>query len=50
VTLDELDSGLQAVRDELGSRGIGILRLEPIRPAMEDVFVSLIEEEERRSA
>jgi ABC-2 type transport system ATP-binding protein len=49
VTLDDLDSGRRAIRSELTSRGIDIHRLEPIRPAMEDVFVSLIEAEERRS-
>lgn len=37
------------VREALGRRGIGITRLEAIPPSMEDVFVALIEEEERRA-
>jgi hypothetical protein len=34
----------------LGRRGISIRRLEPIQPSMEDVFVALIEAEERKAA
>jgi len=39
-----------AIRRALGARGIRIAALEPIPPSMEDVFVSLIEKEERAAA
>jgi ABC-2 type transport system ATP-binding protein len=38
------------IRERLQSAGIEISRLEPIEPSMEDVFVALIEEEERKAA
>ncbi len=38
------------IRAALAGRGIGIARLEPIEASMEDVFVALIEAEERRAA
>ena len=42
------DPGLAgAIREKLGG---GLKRLEPIEPSMEDVFVALIEAEERRTA
>ena len=43
-------SGIARVRDLLQSRGIEIRRLEPIEPSMEDVFVAMIEDEDRKAA
>jgi ABC-2 type transport system ATP-binding protein len=50
VTLDDPASGIEQVRQLLSQRSIEVQRLEPIRPTMEDVFVALIEAEERRAA
>jgi len=36
------------IRHALERRGIHIRRLEVIQPSMEDVFVAMIEEEERK--
>ncbi|NWG12865.1 MAG: DUF4162 domain-containing protein, partial [Acidobacteria bacterium] len=41
------DSVLAEIRAALSRRQVGIRRLELISPSMEDVFVSLIEEQER---
>jgi len=38
------------IRASLAGRGIDIRSLEEIRPSMEDVFVSLIEEEEKKAS
>lgn len=38
------------IRERMQAAGIDISRLEPIEPSMEDVFVALIEEEERKAA
>ena len=38
------------IREALKSRGIEVRRLEPIQPSMEDVFVALIEAEEKKAA
>jgi hypothetical protein len=38
------------VRERLAARGIEVRKLEQIAPSMEDVFVALIESEERRAA
>ena len=55
-------SGLHVVVDDVGGRhasasaerlsaqGIAIRRLEQIQPSLEDVFVALIEAEERKAA
>ncbi len=37
------------IRSRLGNQGIGIDRLERIQPSMEDVFVAMIEQEEKRN-
>lgn len=50
VTVQDTESAGLRIRQELASRGIGVRRLEPIQPSMEDVFVAVIEEEERRSS
>jgi ABC-2 type transport system ATP-binding protein len=38
----------ERIRARLAGRGIQVRRLEPISPSMEDVFVAMIEEEERK--
>jgi ABC-2 type transport system ATP-binding protein len=40
----------ETIRARLAARNIAVRRLEPIEPSMEDVFVALIEAEERRPA
>jgi ABC-2 type transport system ATP-binding protein len=50
VTVDEAEAASVLVRQALTARGIEITRLEPIQPSMEDVFVTLIEAEERKAA
>ena len=40
----------ERIRAVLAERGIEIRRLEPIEPSMEDVFVAMIEAEERKAA
>ncbi|MGC9970109.1 MAG: ATP-binding cassette domain-containing protein [Bryobacteraceae bacterium] len=50
VTVDDPLPAAPRIRQALSSRGIAIRRLEPIQPSMEDVFVAMIEQEERRAA
>jgi len=55
VTVDGGDSGgeraiMERIRERLTTRGIPIRRLEKILPSLEDVFVALIEAEERKAA
>jgi len=50
VTVDDLEAGARSIRDSLSRKNIGIRRLEPIPPSMEDLFVALIEAEERKTA
>jgi ABC-2 type transport system ATP-binding protein len=50
VTVDDLESGSAKIRHALDSRGIAVQRLDPIEPSMEDVFVAMIEAEERKAA
>ena len=38
------------VRERLSARGIELRKMEQIEPSMEDVFVALIEAEERKAA
>ena len=49
VTVDE-ESTVERMRETLEARRIPIRRLERIRPTMEDIFVAMIEAEERRAA
>ena len=49
VMVDELDA-TTAYSQALGARRIAIESLERITPSMEDVFVALIEAEERKAA
>jgi ABC-2 type transport system ATP-binding protein len=49
VTVDDRERGAAAIRQALAGK-IEIGRLEPIEPSMEDVFVAMIEAEERKAA
>jgi len=50
VTVDEAESAMARIRAALERESIAVARLEPIQPSMEDVFVALIESEERKPA
>jgi ABC-2 type transport system ATP-binding protein len=50
VTVDDPAAAEARIRERLGARGIAISRLEVITPSMEDVFVAMIEREDRRAA
>jgi ABC-2 type transport system ATP-binding protein len=50
VTVDDLEATIARVREALAGKGIEVKRLERIEPSMEDVFVALIEAEERKAA
>jgi ABC-2 type transport system ATP-binding protein len=50
ITVDDATRGAARVRERLAARGIEVRRLEQIQPSMEDVFVALIEAEERKAA
>jgi ABC-2 type transport system ATP-binding protein len=48
VVAQDPETAGQKVREALAARNITIRRLEAIQPSMEDVFVAMIEEEERK--
>ena len=48
VGVADFESGAAVIRARLGERGIEIRRLEKIQPSLEDVFVALIEAEDRQ--
>ena len=50
VTARDPNDAEPLIRESLNSRRIDIQRLERIQPSMEDVFVALIEEEERKTS
>ncbi len=50
VSVDDGDAALERIRERLSGQGIEIRRLEKILPSLEDVFVALMEEEERKAA
>jgi ABC-2 type transport system ATP-binding protein len=50
VTVGETSPAIDKIRAALEQAGIGITVLEPIDPSMEDVFVAMIEQEERKAA
>jgi ABC-2 type transport system ATP-binding protein len=50
VTVSDLAGGPARVRERLTANGIAVQKLERIQPSMEDVFVAMIEAEERRAA
>jgi len=50
IAVEDAESADQRIRAALNRRGIEVERLEMIQPSMEDVFVGLIEEEERKAS
>jgi ABC-2 type transport system ATP-binding protein len=50
VTVDDVDATSARMRERLAARSIEVRKLEQIEPSMEDVFVALIEAEERKAA
>jgi ABC-2 type transport system ATP-binding protein len=50
VKVDDEARAIEEIRSALGAAGIKIEGLDPIPPSMEDVFVGLIEEQERAAA
>jgi ABC-2 type transport system ATP-binding protein len=50
VTVDDANAAGPPIRERLASLSIEVRRLDPIEPSMEDVFVAMIEGEERREA
>jgi ABC-2 type transport system ATP-binding protein len=50
VTVDDAEATTELIRVKLAAAGIEVRRLEKILPSLEDVFVSMIEGEERRVA
>ena len=50
VSVEEADAAMERIRSRLSGHGIEVRRLEPILPSLEDVFVGLIEAEERKVA
>jgi ABC-2 type transport system ATP-binding protein len=50
VTVDDVDATSARMRERLAAHHIEIRKLEQIQPSMEDVFVALIEAEERKAA
>jgi ABC-2 type transport system ATP-binding protein len=50
LMVDDIETTGARVRQALGAKGIAVQSLERIAPSMEDVFVALIEAEERKAA
>jgi len=50
VTAEEGERAMPQIRSALEQAGITVSVLEPIEPSMEDVFVAMIEAEERKAA
>jgi ABC-2 type transport system ATP-binding protein len=50
VTVDDVDATSARMRERLAAHHIEVRKLEQIQPSMEDVFVALIEAEERKAA
>jgi ABC-2 type transport system ATP-binding protein len=50
VTVGDTSAAIPKISAALEQAGIGITVLEPIDPSMEDVFVAMIEQEERKAA
>jgi ABC-2 type transport system ATP-binding protein len=48
ITVDDLERASESIRSALSMNGIEIRKLEPIAPSMEDVFVAVVEAEEKR--
>jgi len=49
VTVDGAEQASERIRGKLAAAGIAVHRLEQIEPSMEDVFVAMIETEERKT-
>jgi ABC-2 type transport system ATP-binding protein len=49
VAVDDSETGMEIIRGRLAAAGIEIHRLEKILPSLEDVFVALIEAEEKKN-
>jgi ABC-2 type transport system ATP-binding protein len=47
LTVENSQTTISTIQDYLKSKGIQVLRIEKIDPTLEDIFVSLIESEER---
>jgi ABC-2 type transport system ATP-binding protein len=50
VTVEDAARALPLIRPALEQAGIQVTRLEAIDPSLEDVFVAMIEREEKRAA
>jgi ABC-2 type transport system ATP-binding protein len=50
VAVTDHDAGMATIRDRLSAGNIDVHRLQKIQPSLEDVFVALIEEEEKKPA
>ncbi|HLG98972.1 MAG TPA: ABC transporter ATP-binding protein [Bryobacteraceae bacterium] len=50
VTVENDQSAIPKIREALEGAGIQVPILEPIEPSLEDVFVAMIEQEERKAA
>ena len=50
ATVENDESAIPKIRDVLEAAGIQVPILEPIEPSLEDVFVAMIEREERKAA
>ncbi len=50
VTVDDPAAASPRIRQALAANGISMKRIESIEPSMEDVFVAMIEAEERKAA
>jgi len=50
IRVDHADRAIAWIRETLDRAGIKVSVLEPITPSMEDVFVSLIEQQEKAAA
>jgi ABC-2 type transport system ATP-binding protein len=50
VTVDNAEQAEAAIRERLSAKGIQLRRIGEIAPSMEDVFVAMIEAEERKGA
>jgi ABC-2 type transport system ATP-binding protein len=48
ITVDDASAAEAAIRERLSAKGIELRRIGEIAPSMEDVFVALIEAEERK--
>lgn len=47
VLVNDVEEGERAIRDILRSEHLGLLRLTPVMPSLEDVFVSMVRQREK---